>query len=444
MASSQFDRLVRVFSALLPAVGCAEKDGIDGDRFAQQLCRDPLGVLDDLEPVEPVAYVVLREASIPESGEPSVIELDAHGEMCGDATEVLACMDAFAELPVEAENDMMRGGLDGHSIHRTVAFTRGDAVAALTSKEALLGFLGEIDTAHDAWLIALGEWHELICDGRNNAAEVDDGWILFTRSGGCIDDVHEHVLHVSHDGELEIIESERVGPGDPSCGAIGRLPAGLLRSRAAGGGAMGRFFAEVAQLEAASVHAFGQLSRELAVHHAPTEFVRDAVRSRREEIRHARVTGSLARRYGSRPVAPRVRAIAPRSLVEVAADNAAEGCVRETFGALLATLQGRRARDPIVRGAMRSIARDETRHAALSWELAAWAHARMSPVERRRVAAHACAAAERFRVDLGIEHDASVHLDAGLPRPDEARALFDALQRALARSRGWAAGASLA
>ena len=122
--------------------------------------------------------------------------------------------------------------------------------------------------------------------------------------------------------------------------------------------------------------------------------------------------------------------LAARSLVEVAADNAAEGCVRETFGALVATLQARRAADPIVRNAMRSIAIDETRHAALSWELAAWAHARMSPLERRRVAAHAREAAERFVA--AVDHPEAVHRVAGMPRPDEAHALFVALQNALA------------
>jgi hypothetical protein len=194
---------------------------------------------------------------------------------------------------------------------------------------------------------------------------------------------------------------------------------------------VGRVFAVVAELEAASVHAFGQLARELAVHRAPPAMVRVALRSRREEMRHARITGALARRFGGRPLAPRVRALAPRSLVEVAADNAAEGCVRETFGALVASLQARRADDPAVRRVMRSIAIDETRHAALSWELAAWAQARLQPAERRRVNAHAREAVAKLEHELCVEHPDDVHGIAGMPRSDEARALFDGLQRAL-------------
>jgi hypothetical protein len=434
MASRQLDRLVRIFSVLLPATGCvAEEEGIDEGAFEQQLCRDPLGVMAGLSPAEPVAYAQLREVWLHGgTGEPQdmIIELDAEGELCGDATDVAACMDAFAALPVESE--IAYSGFEGDA-NRSVAYTRGDTAGALLSKEDIHAFLGEIDTAHDAWLLALADWHYVICDGRNNAAEVDDGWILLTQSGGGCgegDDISNHVLHVSRAGEIEIVESELIERGDPNC-AVGRLPAGLCRgARRVAGSPVGRFFADVAELEAAAVTAFGQLADELAVHRAPRALLRGALRSRRDEIRHARVTGALARRWGVRPTMPRVRPIAPRSLVEVAADNAAEGCVRETFGALVATVQARRAADPVVRRAMRSIAIDETRHAALSWELAAWAQARMSPAERRRVAAHGRDAAERFAA--AVEYPEAVHRDAGMPRPDEARALFDALQRALA------------
>jgi hypothetical protein len=56
-----------------------------------------------------------------------------------------------------------------------------------------------------------------------------------------------------------------------------------------------------------------------------------------------------------------------RSLEELAVENAVEGCVRETYGALTAIWQARTAKDPSVAAAVRRIARDETRHAALSW-----------------------------------------------------------------------------
>ena len=60
---------------------------------------------------------------------------------------------------------------------------------------------------------------------------------------------------------------------------------------------------------------------------------------------------------------PRVEALPTRALGVVAIENAVEGCVRETFGALIASWQAEHARDPGIKRLMRSIARDETRHA---------------------------------------------------------------------------------
>jgi hypothetical protein len=187
---------------------------------------------------------------------------------------------------------------------------------------------------------------------------------------------------------------------------------------------VGAFVAEVAQLEAAAVTAFGQLAQELALQGAPPSMVRAAWRSRREEIVHARMMAGLARRYGGRPIAPRPSAWAPRSLVDVAIDNAAEGCVRETYGALVAHVQARRARDPIARRMLGRIARDETRHAVLSWSLARWAHTRMRAAERRQVAQSTREALERLEHELLQPCAPEVERIMGMPRPDEARALY--------------------
>ncbi len=69
----------------------------------------------------------------------------------------------------------------------------------------------------------------------------------------------------------------------------------------------------------------------------------------------------------------RTRRPALRSLEALAVENAVEGCVRETMGALFAMHQAASAADPHVRATMVSIAPDETRHAALGWAVAEWA-----------------------------------------------------------------------
>ena len=73
----------------------------------------------------------------------------------------------------------------------------------------------------------------------------------------------------------------------------------------------------------------------------------------------------LAARFGSQVPAVEVDALEVRMLVEVAMDNAAEGCVRETYGAAVAAFQGEWAQDRAVRRAMRAIADDEAEQASL-------------------------------------------------------------------------------
>ena len=54
-----------------------------------------------------------------------------------------------------------------------------------------------------------------------------------------------------------------------------------------------------------------------------------------------------------------------------------------SYGALVVTWQASHASDRAIRDAMRRIARDETRHAALAWTIAAWAEPRLGEPARR-------------------------------------------------------------
>jgi hypothetical protein len=209
-------------------------------------------------------------------------------------------------------------------------------------------------------------------------------------------------------------------------------PRGARTRRALHGGDLGAFFAEVAHLEAASVHAFRRLARELRAHGAPRALVRRAERAAKDEIRHARTTAALARRHGGRPAKPRVAARKVRSLARIARENAVEGCVRETFGALLATWQAEAARDPRIREAMRTIARDETSHAALAWDVARWIEPRLRPSTRARLAQARREALESLEADLATPLAPSIQEQAGVPSPLCARVLLDGVRDVLA------------
>ena len=212
----------------------------------------------------------------------------------------------------------------------------------------------------------------------------------------------------------------------------GRRPAGLAsRPPSSAANEVGRFFARVSHNEAASVDAFRVLRDELRAHSAPRTLVRASIRSARDEVRHARMTAALAKRYGAAAERPTVAPRPIRPLADIAAENAAEGCVRETYGALVATWQARAAADPVVRAVMRRIARDEARHAALGWKVARWAEARLDHTSRARVAE---ARAEAWRAITDAAAQAvpeSLVRHAGLPRSAHALAMLDELARSL-------------
>jgi len=216
----------------------------------------------------------------------------------------------------------------------------------------------------------------------------------------------------------------------PGC-VVGRRPAGLGGPGTCDTRAAGSYFADIAHLEAASVTAFRVLRDELRLHGAPKKLVRAAARAARDEIRHARATGALARRFGAQPRVPVIAAVNPRSLEAIAVENAVEGCVRETYGALLATRQAELATDLVVRAAMMRIARDETRHASLSWQVGCWLETRLAPAAKRNVARAKLAAAAELVGALANEPEVSFAALAGLPSAAEATRLATQMQREL-------------
>ena len=189
---------------------------------------------------------------------------------------------------------------------------------------------------------------------------------------------------LSHDGSDTLVDCAGTMP----C-VGGRRPDGELAGTTTEEG----YFGALAALEGASVVAFLDLAEDLALHGAPTALVARAQRAAREEVRHARATARLAFARGERPqrveIASRCphgkRHVAP-TLVELATSNAVEGCVRESFGALIASHQAQQAADADVRGVMTFIADDELSHAKLARDIDAWMQTRLSRRTRALVA----------------------------------------------------------
>ena len=111
----------------------------------------------------------------------------------------------------------------------------------------------------------------------------------------------------------------------------------------------------------------------------------------------------------------------------MAIENAVEGCVRETYGAAVAALQGESAGNLSVRRAMRAIAVDEAEHASLAWSIDAWARRRLAPRERAQV--EAARGQARAELIAKVQESAAPELTAtlGLATPAAAEHLIRAL-----------------
>jgi rubrerythrin len=214
-------------------------------------------------------------------------------------------------------------------------------------------------------------------------------------------------------------------------GNIGRRPVGWEGPGASPKGSpLGRFLARSATLEEASVAAFAELHARLRAFGAPRRLRAAARRAAGDERRHARMTAALARRHGGLPAPPPPAVTVDLAFEAFAMENAVEGCVGETFGALVALHQAARAEDPQIAAAMGAIAADEIRHAALAWSIHEWALPRLSSRARARVCALQEGALQRLRRGTASAPPEVARL-AGLPRGATEQTLARHLAQAL-------------
>jgi hypothetical protein len=194
----------------------------------------------------------------------------------------------------------------------------------------------------------------------------------------------------------------------------GRRPLGHIEASDVAGDAIARSFARCAHLEAASVVAFLQLRRQLSAWGAPSSLIERCEAAARDEVRHAMIMTRFAEARGASVGAAR-RSPCREDLLTVALHNAVEGCVSETWAALIAHVQAMHAHDADVRAAYTTIAVDETRHAQLAWDLHAWFLSRLGAEGRKAV----LVAQRRAIANLPIAAHAHVQrLPSALGLPD--------------------------
>lgn len=398
----------------------------------------PLGVTctDDSsrwERVKPSADGFVVRRVNPQGGHQTIATI---GSLCSKATNAAACTTKTEQAPTTGWDPWAGADLGPRQAtpEHAVA-TIGDEVRILTTIEALAATLAPIDDVDEAaTLLALKGYEPLCGSGATSvpaARAKGDGFELqLQTSGSCGAAVKRAIIAVNKDGMFETVSEETISKGGPT--ACGRRPATLAQESFVDDGSVGSLLARMAHLEAASIPAFGWLARDLERHDAPIELLQRVEQARRDEIRHARVMRAAARQRGYEPERPRIGRAAARSLFELARENATEGCVRETFGALVATHQARFAGDAELAALFADIAVDETRHASLSWDLADWLDAQLTENERAAVAAARAAAFAELAQEVRTSPSPETRALAGMPSAEAAASLLSALDAALA------------
>jgi hypothetical protein len=228
---------------------------------------------------------------------------------------------------------------------------------------------------------------------------------------------------------LTCLVTHTEGDSSSGCPMEGRRPAGWsFASVTTQSNALAAYFAECAELEAASVFAFDFLASDLAANDAPEDLIAAARASAKDEIRHAKVTRRLAERFGGSVRTTHAEPHAGRSLYEIALENAIEGVVRETFGAAVALWRADHAEDVVVRRAMRAIADDECNHAVLSWRIADWARGKLDARDQARLDLAVAEEIARMRAAVALDPAPELSARAGVPTAAQANALLDGLE----------------
>ncbi len=365
------------------------------------------------------------------------------GTPCATATATADCNRRLAELRVlpkgrdacEAKYPYVThpGGVHPGCRVGYLVYTRGDEVGTAVDDGEVHRLVGAIDTVQEAdWV--LRRTYEPTCGGPKGqdftAREVEGGY-EFVFANNCERESIIRTVHVGADGTVTERAQTKATPGMQfTCTVAGRRTEGQRLTEPLTGSARGVWLAEMAELEAVAVIAFRRLGRELASRGAPKELlsrVRDAIR---DEIRHTRSMRALARREGIEPRTPCVEPSGTRELLAIALENVREGCVRETYGALVAWHQSIHAEDPTVREAMRDIAEDETDHAALSIDVADWLDGRLDAAERETVLRGRADALQALHDEIDAAVDPVLERGIGLPGRARGRALLEALSRA--------------
>lgn len=355
--------------------------------------------------------------------------LSTVGQTCKRASDQAACRAKVTATVTESGWRLFSGQIQPPDEYGVA--TRGDEVFLVKDVAALGKAVAPIDTIEEGVaFVKLAVNMNVLCSAPN-ATPDGDGFLVKSISGSCGSKA-ETLQRVARDGTVTQVSSTVLETASGAC-VEGRRPRGLVESGSNWLGSLCAHFTEIAHMEAAAVLAFDELIEHLRGFGAPADLLERAGKAREDEVRHAAATRALALRHGGRPVEPAIgEAAEAPSLLSFAIENMREGCVRETYGALVIAHQAAHAECPRIRAAFTRIRDEELEHAELSWDIASWLDEGLTPAGRAEVerARHEEIAVLLAAAD--VEPSDEVVRLAGMPTAATHRGLVAGLAPALA------------
>lgn len=400
----------------------ALKPGADWSGLA---CDDnsQIDLLSNLNPTQSVDGFLLYSVG----GQRGSYIQHAGGEPCANAVDVTGCNQTLDSLPFSIDSNAL-------------VITQGDVIQILQNEDDIKSFLGSLDNPQKvfSWIHVHGL--ALSCNFSDSAViQNDDGqsWnAVYTEyTQQCAPIVRERVQVNVNVEDWSIAEFARAEISREEGACIGRKPPGSLSFSPAelkpDCNALGVSLARHAAYEAASVVAFEHLKKELEKHNAPRALLNRIESAANDERRHAIQVAALAARYGHQADDFHIEPVSFRDLESIAIDNMQEGCIGETWGALIGLYQAEKAADPAIAETMRSIALEEVEHASLSWAVHDWIVPQLDKKAIDRVNSIKQKSLAKLIEKASVPADQNHVLLAGLPEVAVAKQLADKLVQSL-------------
>ncbi|WP_040849290.1 hypothetical protein [Thiofilum flexile] len=211
----------------------------------------------------------------------------------------------------------------------------------------------------------------------------------------------------------------------------GRLTEGTTLQAPAKHHVLGHYFAEMASMETAAITAFRYLVRELEAYQAPAALIQMAREAVQEEIEHAEMAGLLAQAYDTSVPEVLIDDFRLRSLVDIALENAVQGCVNETYAAACGYWQAAVAEHEVFREVIAHISEEESKHATLSWAIHVWIMPQLTLQEQQVVRVAQAQAIARLQTIEGADEHPLIRMALGQPSAAESERLVNQLRTQL-------------